>query len=168
MLKLVERKQGIIMKIEKLIINKLKELKYHISCCESCTGGMIISTLINVPGASKVINESYVTYSNESKCRILGVNNETIEEYNVESIEVAKEMVEGLFNITKNEVCISVTGFAGGGTKLSTDGLCYYGIKINDLLILDQVKVNGNRNKCRKKQIKHILKRLYKELKGLS
>ena len=168
MLKLNERKQGMSMKIEKLIIKKLKELNYHISCCESCTGGMIISTLISVPGASSVVNESYVTYSNESKCRILGVNYQTIEQYNVESIEVAKEMVEGLYKITNNEICISVTGFAGGSSKLPTDGLCYYGIKINDKIILEKVKVNGNRNQCRLRQTKNILNRLYQEIKGLS
>lgn len=168
MLKLIERISGVIMKIEKLIINKLKELNYNLSCCESCTGGMIISTLIGVSGASNVINESYVTYSNEAKCRILGVDNKTIEKYNVESIEVAKEMVEGLSKVTKSNVCISVTGFAGGGKKLPTDGLCYYGIKINDLLILEQVKVKGNRNQCRLRQTKHILNRLYNEIKGLS
>ena len=156
------------MKLEKKIIDKLKELKYHISCCESCTGGLIISTLISVPGASNVINESYVTYSNESKCRILGVNSNTIDKFQVESLEVAKEMVEGLFNVTKSEVCVSVTGFAGGNTKLPTDGLCYFGIKINDLLIVETVKVNGNRNACRRKQVKYILNRLYREIKGLS
>ena len=156
------------MKLEKKIIDKLKELKYHISCCESCTGGLIISTLISVPGASSVINESYVTYSNESKCRILGVNSNTIDKFQVESLEVAKEMVEGLFNVTKSEVCVSVTGFAGGNTKLPTDGLCYFGIKINDLLIVETVKVNGNRNVCRRKQVKYILNRLYNEIKGLS
>lgn len=156
------------MKLEKKIIEKLKELKYHISCCESCTGGLIISTLISVPGASSVINESYVTYSNESKCRILGVNSNTIDKFQVESLEVAKEMVEGLVNVTKSEVCVSVTGFAGGNTKLPTDGLCYFGIKINDLLIVETVKVKGNRNACRRKQVKHILNRLYSEIKGLS
>ena len=156
------------MKIEQKIIEKLKKLKFHISCCESCTGGLIISTLIGVPGASNVINESYVTYSNESKCRILGVNSKTIDKFQVESLEVAKEMVEGLYTVTNSDVCVSVTGFAGGGKKLSTDGLCFYGIKIKDTLIVESVKVSGNRNACRKKQVIHILNRVYNEIKGLS
>ena len=155
------------MQIEKLIIDKLSELNYCISCAESCTGGMIISNLISIPGASKVINESYVTYSNEAKCRILGVNKTTIEQFQVESLEVAKEMAEGLFKITNCNVCISVTGFAGGSTKLPTDGLCYYCIKINEQLILESVQVNGNREECRMKQTEHILNRLYEEIKGL-
>ena len=156
------------MRIEKLVINKLKELNLKMSCCESCTGGMIVSNLIGVSGASSVIKESYITYCNESKCKILGVNLETIEKYQVESLEVAEEMVNGLYKITSSEVCISVTGFAGGIDRLPTDGLCYYGIKINDKLILESVKVSGKRNTCRKKQTKHILKRLYDEIKGLS
>ena len=156
------------MKIENKIINKLTELKYHLSCAESCTGGLIISNLISVPGASKVINESYVTYSNEAKCRLLGVNENTINKYNVESKEVAEEMVNGLYDKTKSDVCISVTGYAGGKDKLPTDGLCFYAIKIKEMVIVDSVKVNGNRNMCRKKQTKHILKCLYNEIKGLS
>ncbi len=156
------------MKLEKLIIDKLSKLKYHLSCAESCTGGMIISTLIGANGASHVINESYVTYSNEAKCRLLGVNQSTIDKYQVESLEVAKEMVIGLQDVTKSEICISVTGFAASGKKQPTDGLCYYGIKINDLLINESVQVKGSRNVCRRKQTKHILKRLYNEIKGLS
>lgn len=156
------------MKIEKLIIYKLSKLNYRLSCAESCTGGMIISTLIGVSGASHVIKESYVTYSNETKIKILGVNQETIEKYQVESLEVANEMACGLHSITNSEVCISVTGFAGGSGKLPTDGLCFYAIKINDKIILESVKVSGSRNVCRKKQTKHILNRLYDEIKGLS
>lgn len=156
------------MKIEKLVISKLSQLKYRLSCAESCTGGMIISTLIGVPGASAVIKESYVTYSNETKMKVLDVKKETIDKYQVESLEVANEMACGLFNVTNSEVCISVTGFAGGDRKLPTDGLCFFAIKINDKIILESVKVSGSRNICRKKQTKHILNRLYDEIKGLS
>lgn len=152
------------MKIEEKIIKKLTELNYKISCSESCTGGMIISTLIGVSGASSVINESYVTYSNDAKIKVLGVSEETIEKYHVESIEVAEEMVMGLYNKTKADVCISVTGFAGGEKKQPQDGLCYFGIKVGKKIILNQVKVNGSRNVCRKKQTKHILKTLYNEI----
>ena len=136
-----------------------------ISCAESCTGGLIISSLINVSGASQVIKESYVTYSNESKVNILNVNLETIEKYHVESIEVAKEMVLGLFNITNADVCLSVTGFAGGNDSLKTDGLCYYGIKVYDTLVLEQAQVTGDRNTARYNQKEHILKRVMEIIK---
>ena len=143
--------------LEKQIIEVLTKYQMHISCCESCTGGLIIASLINIPGASKVINESYVTYSNESKVRILGVHEETIKQYQVESLEVAKEMVEGLYKVTNCEVCISVTGFAGSNKQEATDGLCYYGVKVLDKLLVDKVKVNGDRNTARFNQKEHIL-----------
>lgn len=151
--------------IEFELMNLLIEKKMTISCCESCTGGLIIASLINVSGASNVINESYVTYSNESKQRILGVKKETIEKYHVESLEVAEEMVLGLSRITNANVCISVTGFAGGTGKNENDGLCYYGIKINDLLVVESVQVNGNRNEARYNQKEHILRRVLELIK---
>lgn len=154
------------MKIENKVIELLKEKKFHISCAESCTGGLLISTLINVCGASSVIEESYVTYSNDAKVRILGVNPNTIEQYQVESLEVAEEMVLGLYNKTNSEVCISVTGFAGSSEKLPTDGLCFYAIKVLDKLVLESVKVKGDRNKARSLQVKHILKRTLEIIMG--
>ena len=148
------------MKIENKVIELLKKKKYKISCAESCTGGLIISTLINVCGASNVIEESYITYSNDAKIKLLNVSNETIMKYNVESLEVAEEMVKGLYEKTNSEVCISVTGFAGSNKKEFTDGLCFYSIKILDNIVIESVKVKGNRNKARLLQTKHILKRI--------
>lgn len=146
--------------IEKEIINILVNKKMHISCCESCTGGMIISTLINVPGASNVINESYVTYSVESKIKILGVKKETIDKYGVASINVSKEMANGLKKISNSGVCISVTGYAGGNKKDINDGLCFYTIIVNDEEISESVKVEGSRNVVRRRQTDYILNRL--------
>lgn len=144
--------------LEKQIINELYKRKYSISCAESCTGGMIISRLIGVSGASNVINESYVTYSNEAKIRILGVNKETIDKYTVTSLEVADEMAKGVKKISNANVCLSVTGFAGSGTiKLDTDGLCYFGIMINNKLYHEKIQVSGNRNECRYAQSTYIL-----------
>ncbi len=152
--------------IEQELMELLKQKKMTISCAESCTGGLIISSLINIPGASNVINESYVTYSNEAKHRILKVSLNTIEKYHVESLEVAEEMVQGLFNISKADVCLSVTGFAGSYEKLVNDGLCYYGIKVKDQIIVEQVKVTGDRNQARINQKDHILKRTLEIIKG--
>ena len=146
--------------IEFELMKELIKKNLTISCCESCTGGLIISSLINVSGASNIISESYVTYSNEAKQRILGVNKKTIEKYKVESLEVAKEMVLGLHNISKANICISVTGFAGGNNDSEHDGLCYYGIKINNDLYVESIKVEGDRNTARYNQKEHILKRV--------
>ena len=149
-------KNGIEFELMELLINK----QMTISCCESCTGGLIIASLINVSGASSVINESYVTYSVEAKQKILGVKKETIDKFKVESLEVAREMVLGLKRISNADVCISVTGFAGGNEEQETDGLCFYGILINDRLVIESIKVPGDRNTARFNQKEHILKRV--------
>lgn len=151
--------------LEQLIIDKLIEKKYHLSCAESCTGGHIISSLISISGASRVINESYVTYSNESKTKILGVPKELIEEYGVQSLEVAKSMVEGLKNVTDSNVCISVTGFTKGNVETPVDGLCYFGIIVNNFMIVDQVQVTGNRDEIRENQKDYILNKLWNIIK---
>ena len=153
--------------LESKIIDELAKRNFTISCAESCTGGLIISSLINIAGASKVIKESYVTYAEEAKIKILGVKEETIKTYNVASLEVAEEMVNGLYNTSKSNVCISTTGYAGGGEKLSTDGLCFYGIKICDKLIVDSFQVSGTRNEVRNKQKDYILEKVLEMIKGI-
>lgn len=151
--------------IEQLIIDKLIEKKYHLSCAESCTGGHIVSSLISISGASRVINESYVTYSNESKTKILGVPKELIDEFGVQSLEVAKSMVTGLKNTTGSTVCISVTGFTKGNIETPVDGLCYFGIMVNNLIIVDEVQVTGDRNEIRENQKNYILNKLWEIIK---
>ncbi len=84
---------GVIMEEE--VVLKLIEKKYHIAFAESCTGGLCAARLINVANASKVLNVSFVTYSNEAKNKYLGVSFDTIEKYDVVSIEVAMEMAKG-------------------------------------------------------------------------
>lgn len=155
----------------RLIIDELKQKKMFISCAESCTGGMIISRLIGQSGASDVIEESYVTYSNQAKMRILGVKEETIKNYTVTSLETAKEMAEGILKITNADIAVSVTGFAGSGNeKLPTDGLCYFCILVRNnqnLNHLEKIQVEGNRNECRYGQSNYILWRVLQILRKL-
>ena len=84
-------------------------------------------TLVNAKGTSKVLSQSYVTYSCDAKIKILGVKKDTLDCYSVYSKEVAKEMVEGLQKITKANICISVTGEAESSEPFCK---CYYGIII--------------------------------------
>lgn len=146
--------------LEKMIISELFNRKWRISCAESCTGGAIIAKLINVSGSSHVINESYVTYSNEAKMRILGVKESTISKYGVASIEVAKEMVNGVCKISHSEVGIAVTGYAGSSGNKVDDGVYYFAIKIQDYIYLEKHQVFGPRNECRASQTRYILWRL--------
>lgn len=156
--------------LSKLIIDELKSKKMHISCAESCTGGMLISRLIDASGASSVIEESYITYSNEAKIRILDVKKETIDKYSVTSLEVADEMAEGILIISKADIAVSVTGFAGGKEKLPTDGLCYFCIKVKgkkELEHLEKIQVEGNRYECRYAQSTYIMWRVLQILKKI-
>ena len=104
---------------EEKLVKLLKEKKLTITAAESMTGGMFISKLINVPGSSSVVLESYITYADSSKAKILGIDLTLIEKYGVVSKEVAKEMVLGLSKISSADIKVSVTGIAGqsGGSK---------------------------------------------------
>lgn len=149
--------------IEDRIVSLLQEKGYKISFAESCTGGMLASMLIGVSGASSVISESFITYSNEAKIKYLKVNEETIDKYGVVSSEVCEEMVRGLRDLTDANVCISVSGVAGptGKTKDLNIGDVSYAIYINDLLITEKKNFKGNRDLIRTKASFWILYRIF-------
>ena len=134
-----------------------------ISTAESCTGGLIASKLIEVPGISENFIESIVSYSNEAKIKRLKVKKETLEKYGAVSEEVAREMLAGL----KTDVAISTTGIAGpgGGTKEKPVGLVYIGIRVKDDVKIFRRELKGDRNKIRQRAMMHALYNLLKILK---
>ena len=134
-----------------------------ISTAESCTGGMIASKLIEVPGISTNFIEGIVSYSNEAKIKRLKVKKETLEKYGAVSEEVAREMLAGL----KTDIGISTTGIAGpsGGTKDKPVGLVYIGIKVKDEVKVFRRELKGDRNKIRQRAMMHALYNLLKILK---
>ena len=134
-----------------------------ISTAESCTGGMIASKLIEVPGISTNFIEGIVSYSNEAKIKRLKVKKETLEKYGAVSEEVAREMLAGL----KTDVGISTTGIAGpgGGTKDKPVGLVYIGIKVKNEVKVFKRELKGDRNKIRQRAMMHALYNLLKILK---
>ena len=133
-----------------------------ISTAESCTGGMIASKLIEVPGISENFIEGIVSYSNEAKIKRLKVKKETLEKYGAVSEEVAREMLAGL----KTDIGISTTGIAGpgGGTKDKPVGLVYIGIKVKDEVKIFKRELKGDRNKIRQRAMMHALYNLLKIL----
>ncbi|MCI5787944.1 MAG: nicotinamide-nucleotide amidohydrolase family protein [Acholeplasmatales bacterium] len=149
--------------VEKTLVELLLKNNMTISFAESCTGGMLASTLINVSGSSNVINESYVTYSEEAKMRILGVSKETLNKYTVYSSEVAEEMAEGLKKVTHANVCASVTGKTEDESGICK---CDYCIIVNDSKVLENVSFQGSRNQVRTMQTKHIMNRIIEILRG--
>ena len=115
----------------KSLIKLLTKKKLKISFVESCTGGLLASTITSIGGASKVFNLGLVTYSNQAKIKILKVNKNIIKKYGAVSYECCYTMVKNLSKISKANINISITGIAGpkGGTKKKPVGLVYIGVK---------------------------------------
>ena len=115
----------------KTLVKLLTKKKHKISFAESCTGGLLASTVTSVSGASKIFNLGIITYSNQSKINILKVNKNIIKKYGAVSYECCLAMVYNLSKISKANINVSITGIAGpkGGTKQKPVGLVYIGIK---------------------------------------
>lgn len=130
------------LRIEETLINLLKERNEKVSTCESITGGLIASSIIDISGASEVIEESYITYSDRIKEKILNVSRETLEKYSAVSVECAKEMVEGLYKITNSSLCIGSTGYAHKGEVILA-------IKYKNQKVIKKFQFSADRNKAR-------------------
>ena len=126
-------------KLSQKIVKLLKKKKLKISVAESCTGGMLSSSITSVSGSSKVFSMGLVTYSNQSKNLLLKVSKQIIKKHGAVSVQCCFSMVNNLTKISKSNVAISITGIAGpsGGTKLKPVGLVYVGLKKGN-----KVKVN--------------------------
>lgn len=145
--------------LEQHVIGLLKRKKMTVAAAESCTGGMFASTLINVPGTSDVLNESYITYSNEAKHRILGVKNKTLRNEGAVSEKCAEEMARGAARAAGARAAVSITGIAGpdGGTKEKPVGLVYIGCCIDGRTWVKCYHMNGDRQKIREVTVKRAL-----------
>ena len=137
--------------IEDVVAKLLIEKNLTISTAESCTGGMIASTLINYPGISEVLLEGAVTYSNEAKHNRLGVKNETLDKYGAVSEETAREMAIGIAKTAGTDVSIVTTGIAGpgGGTEEKPVGLVYVGVYVQGEVTIQRCIFSGNRSRVR-------------------
>lgn len=127
---------------EETLINLLKERNEKVSTCESITGGLIASSIIDISGASEVIEESYITYSDKIKEKILNVSRETLEKYSAVSVECANEMIEGLYKITNSSLCIGSTGYAHKGEVILA-------IKYKNKKVIKKFRFSADRNKAR-------------------
>ncbi len=137
--------------LEKSIIDLLESNKMTLSTVESCTGGLIASSIVSVSGASEVFKCGLVTYSNKSKRKLAGVKKGTLDKYGAVSSQVATEMAKGGAGVTKSDVCIAVTGIAGpdGGTDEKPVGLVYIACCVNGKVKVQEYHFSGNRNKIR-------------------
>ena len=138
------------------VVKKLIKKKLKISFAESCTGGMLSSTITSVSGSSKVFNLGLVTYSNRAKIDFLKVPKKIIKKYGAVSSECCLSMVKNLSKITNANISVSITGIAGpnGGTKFKPVGLVYIGIKIgNKITVKENLFKNKNRIAIQKSSV---------------
>lgn len=151
---------------ESRLVKLLLEKDFQITCAESCTGGMIASRLVNVPGVSEILMESYVTYSNEAKHRLLGVEQEALSEYGAVSQQVAFQMAEGAARAAGADAAIAVTGIAGpgGGTAQKPVGLVYIGTYLCGNIRVTENHFLGERYEIRKQAAEAALLQLTAQL----
>ena len=143
---------------------------FNISVAESCTGGLLSSSIIEQSGASNIFNTGFVTYSNEAKSNILNVDKKLIDKYGAVSKETSIAMAKGLYKISKSNLIVSITGVAGpnGGTRKNPVGAVYFtfGIKEKEKRIVYVTnKINfdlKNRIQIQKKSVNYVLNQFIK------
>ena len=142
------------------LIYLLKKKRLKLAIAESCTGGMLSSSITSVNGASKVFTMGLVTYSNQAKTSILKVPKKIIQKHGAVSIQCCLSMVNNLSKISKSKMCVSITGIAGpkGGTKQKPVGLVYIGVKNGKKIVVskNQFKKKG-RSAIQKATVKKAL-----------
>ena len=118
-------------KLSQKIVNVLRKKGLKISFAESCTGGLLSSSITSISSSSKVFTIGLVTYSNQSKISLLKVPKKIISKHGAVSYETCLSMVKNLNKISKTHISVSITGIAGpkGGTKKKPVGLVFIGIK---------------------------------------
>lgn len=145
--------------LEEAVIKLLIKNELTLTTAESCTGGMLASRLVNVPGVSDVFRQGFITYSNKSKRKILSVQKSTLKKYGAVSEKTAKEMAKGGVFATDSDICVSITGIAGpeGGTEEKPVGLVYIACYINDKVTVKEFYFKGNRAKIREQSVVRAL-----------
>ncbi|HBM15566.1 MAG TPA: competence/damage-inducible protein A [Lentisphaeria bacterium] len=133
------------------IIKLLAERKMTLSLAESCTGGMIASKIVDVPGSSKVFKGSVTAYLNEIKMHLLKVKENTLLKYGAVSEECAKEMAEGCANLFNTDIALSATGIAGpdGGTSSKPVGTVFISVTFHNRTLTKKFLIKGDRSRIR-------------------
>ncbi|MCR4705468.1 MAG: CinA family protein [Lachnospiraceae bacterium] len=145
---------------EQSLVELLAKYKLKITTAESCTGGLVAATLINVPGVSAYLKAGYITYSDKAKHRILGVRKKTLKKFSAVSDKVAAEMAKGAAKLEKADVAIAVTGLAGpdGGTEKKPVGLVYIGIYVRGKVRVKECRFDGDRESIRHSSVAEALR----------
>ena len=149
--------------LAKTVVDVLNSMGKTLSVAESITGGMIASAIVDVSGASNVLHEGVVTYSNKSKSKRLGINPHFIDEYGAVSQQVALEMAQGLRQ-NDSDVAVATTGFAGPTADDGQVGLCYIAISTEKGVAVYKNVFYGDRNAIRAQAANMALYLVYKTI----
>ena len=152
----------------KSLIELLTRKKLKISVVESCTGGLLASSITSISGASKVFNLGLVTYSNQAKIKVLKINKNIIKKYGAVSHDCCFAMVKNLSRISKANINVSITGIAGpkGGTKQKPVGLVYIGIKRGNKIQVNKCLFKSKkRSSIQKATVKKALNLIFRASK---
>ena len=141
--------------LEQAVVRLLKKYELTVTTAESCTGGLLAGRIINVPGASEVYNEGFITYSNKAKRKYLDVSKSTLKKYGAVSEQTAREMATGGVFATDSDACVAVTGLAGpdGGSEEKPVGLVYIATYMKDKINVQKYQFKGNRAKIREQAV---------------
>ena len=156
----MKRKENCGEAAEERLVEELLKRNWLVTTVESCTGGMVSSRIVNVPGASEVLREAYVTYCDEAKMKLVGVRKETLEKYTAVSAQTAEEMALGGLAAAEADMALSVTGLAGpgGGTKERPVGLVYVGCAIHGQIFVRELHLSGSRQAIREQAAEEALR----------
>lgn len=145
--------------LEKAVVDLLMANKLTACTVESCTGGMLSARLINVPGVSEVFKSGYVTYSNKSKRKLLGIKKNILVKYGAVSEQIAREMAKTAATLARTDVSVSTTGIAGpdGGTPEKPVGLVYIGCNVCGRVTVKECHFHGTREKIRESTVSAAL-----------
>ena len=147
-------------KLSKQIVNLLRKKGLKISFAESCTGGLLSSSITSISGSSEVFTLGFVTYSNLAKINILKVPKKILIKHGAVSYETCSSMVKNINKISKTNISLSITGVAGpkGGTREKPIGLVFIGIKKgNKTLIKKFLFKNKKRSSIQKATVNKAL-----------
>lgn len=141
--------------LEMAVVKLLRKYELTVTTAESCTGGLLAGRLINVPGASEVFREGFITYSNKAKRKYLDVSKSTLKKYDAVSAQTAKEMAAGGVFAADCDACVAVTGIAGpdGGSEEKPVGLVYIATYMKDHVSVEEYHFRGNREKIREQAV---------------
>ena len=160
--------EGMDLTIESAVFERLRARGERVTFAESCTGGLLASRLVAVPGCSEVLGESYVTYAESAKARILGVSEETLRAHTAVSEPCAREMAEGARRVSGADWAVSVTGYAGpdGGTAEHPVGTVFIGVAGKGVSFVKGFCFRGDRTHVRTLAASHALNLLRLALDG--